>query len=267
MGGVPGLTADPVQSAHSGQPGEFVLAQLRNAPHQVVDAGERTFLPGAQHGQGGLLAQPLHVAQAHADRAHPGLSFHRAAPVRTGHIDGPHLQPVPLGVLDDGGRMVEPHGLVVQQRGNEGRRIVAFQIGARISQQGETGRVRFRETVQGEGGDGLHDAVLSLPRNPVALHSGAQLDLDGFHFRFGALVAEGAAQLFGLASGKTGGDHGHAQQLLLKQGDAQGAFQDRFQGGMEAFGRLAALPPLQVGMHHPAGNGPGPDEPTSTTRS
>ena len=44
-----------------------------------------------------------------------------------------------------------------------------------------------------------------------------------------ALEAEGAAQLLGLAAGEAGGDHRHAQELLLEERHAERALQDRLE--------------------------------------
>ena len=67
-------------------------------------------------------------------------------------------------------------------------------------------------------------------------------------------------RLFGFAARESGGDHGHAQQLLLKQRHAQRAAQHRFERGMQTIGRFPALAPVQIGMHHLAHDGAGPDD-------
>ena len=64
-------------------------------------------------------------------------------------------------------------------------------------------------------------ASCASPAMPLRVHARAQLHFDIRHALFGALEAHGAAQLFGLAAGESGGDHGHAQQLLLKQRHAR----------------------------------------------
>ena len=75
-----------------------------------------------------------------------------------------------------------------------------------------------------------------------------------------ALEAHGAAQFFGLAAGEAGGDHRHAQQLLLKQRHAQRALQHRLERGMQAVRLFPALPALQIRMHHLADDGAGADD-------
>ena len=121
-----------------------------------------------------------------------------------------------LGILNQDGRGIEAHGLVVEHGAGEGGQVVALQPGAGIGQQGETGGVRFGETVERKGSDGADDIVLRLTGDAVACHAGAQFHFDIGHTLFGALEAHGAAQLLGFAAREAGGDHGHAQQLLLK---------------------------------------------------
>ena len=74
---------------------------------------------------------------------------------------------------------------------------------------------------------------------PLLVHASAQFHLDVLHARFGALEAQGAAQFFGFASRESGGDHGHAQQLLLKQRHAQRARQHGLERWMQAYRRAS----------------------------
>jgi hypothetical protein len=79
-------------------------------------------------------------------------------------------------------------------------------------------------------------AVLHFAGDAVARHAGAQLHFDIGHALFGAFEAHGAAQFLGFAARESGGDHGHAQQLLLKQRHAERAAQHRFERGMQTIG-------------------------------
>ncbi len=137
---------------------------------------------------------------------------------------------------------------------------MALEVGAGIGQQGEAGGVRLGKTVEREGGDRLHDLILRRAGDAVALHAAAQLVFHLPHARLRAPEAEGAAQLFGLASSEPGGDHGHAQQLLLEERHAQRAGQHRLQRSMRVAHRLAPLPPLQVGIHHAPHDGSRADD-------
>ena len=94
----------------------------------------------------------------------------------------------------------------------------------------------------------------------VSLHAAAQLYLDFFHARFGALESEGAAQFFRFAARESRGNHGHAQQLFLKQRHAQRAREHRFERRMQTIGRLASLAALQIRMHHFADDRPRPND-------
>ena len=71
--------------------------------------------------------------------------------------------------------------------------------------------------------DALHDVVLRLRADAVAGHAGAQAAFEVFHALHGAPHADGAAQFFGFGAGEAGNGHGHAQQLLLKERNAEGA--------------------------------------------
>ena len=102
--------------------------------------------------------------------------------------------------------------------------------------------------------------VLRLAGDAVALHAGAQAAFDILHALLRALEAEGAAQFLGLAAGEAGGDHGHAQQLLLEERHAERAREHGFERGVHAVRRFAALPPLEIGVHHFADDGAGPDD-------
>ena len=165
---------------------------------------------------GRLLAQSFDVIQAQANAPLAVFFFDGAEPVRARDIDRIEVQAVALSVLDQGGRRVEAHGLIVQDRGGECGQVAALQICAGIGDQGEARGVRFGKTVERERSDGLNDGVLLLAGDAVARHARAQAGLDVAHACFGALESHGAAELFGFASGESGDDHRHAEQLLLK---------------------------------------------------
>jgi len=62
----------------------------------------------------------------------------------------------------------------------------------------------------------------------VRSHAGAQPRFDFEHALPGSLEAHGAAQLLRLTAGEIRRDHGDAQQLFLKQRDAERALQHTF---------------------------------------
>ena len=238
-----------IQRADFGEAIEFVLAQFGDAHREIVHAGERPRGAGAQDRLAGLLAEPARIAQVRS-RGCQWSRLHRALPLGLRHVHRQHAQAVALRILDQDRGRVESHRLIVQHGAGEGGQVVALQIRAGIGQQRETGGVRFGKAVERERRDGAHDILLRLPGDAVARHAGAQLDFDIRHALFGALEAHGAAQLLGLAAGEAGGDHRHAQQLLLKQRHAQRPPQHRFERGMQAIERFPALPAIQIRVHH-----------------
>ena len=70
----------------------------------------------------------------------------------------------------------------------------------------------------------------------------------------------GAAQLIGLAGGEASGDHGQFDHLLLEDGHPQGALQHLAHGLVGVGDVLLAIAAAQVGMHHVALDGAGPDD-------
>ena len=251
---------DKIQRSDFRQRRQFGFLQARHAQLQIVDGTKRPQRTLAHNFPGNLFTQAFDVTHSQTQREALAVFFEMAGPIRACHVDGPDFQPVPLRVLDDRGRMIKTHGLVIQKRRGKRRQIAALQIRAGISQQGEARRVRFREAVQRKGDDRLHDFLLRLRIDPIALHAPPEFYLHIFHARFGALEAKGAAQLFRFAAGESRGDHGHAQQLFLKKRHAQGPRENRLQRRMQAIGRLASLAALQIGMHHFAHDGPRPDD-------
>ncbi len=110
--------------------------------------------------------------------------------------------------------------------------------------------MRFRKSIKCKRSNRLNDLLLRFTANSVARHAGAQLFFDHFHSRLRTFEAHGAAQLLRLAARKVGGDHGHAQQLLLKQRYAQGTAEHRFERRMRICDRLSTLPPLEKWIDH-----------------
>src|SRR5687767_8713498 len=92
-------------------------------------------------------------------RSHPSWPggaiqiLQRAFPVRARHIDWPRLQSMPLRILDQCRGAIETHGLVVQYRGGEGRKIMTLQVRACIRDQRKACGMRLRKPVKCEGRD------------------------------------------------------------------------------------------------------------------
>src|SRR6185312_14945298 len=102
--------------------------------------------------------------------------------------------------------------------------IVAFKPGAGISNQSKAGGVRLRKTVKCKRADREDNLFLRLPENSVSRQALSQFHFDQFHASLRTFETKRAAQFFSLASGKAGADHGHPQELLLKQRYSKGAF-------------------------------------------
>ena len=114
--------------------------------------------------------------------------------------------------------------------------------------------MRFGEAVERERGDRLHDLILVRAGDAARRHAGAQPRFDRLHALRRALEAHRAPQLLGLAAGEAGRGHRDAQELLLEERDAEGAFQDRLEAGVEVGHRLASPPALEERVHHAAGD-------------
>ena len=145
----------------------------RSTRHCRAEAG-----PAKAGGEGGagdplphLRPQPVDVAQADADGA---VVLDHAVPLRRLHVDRPEAHAVALRVLDQRRRVVEPHRLVVEERGIERAREVGLQIGAGVDDQREAGGVRLGEAVERERRDGQDDRVGGGAGDAVAGHALAQ---------------------------------------------------------------------------------------------
>ncbi len=127
---------------------------------------------------------------------------------------------------------------------------MAFQIGAGVGEEREAGSVRFWKAIQCERRDRLDDFLLRLAKDAVAIHAGAQLQLNFFHSFLGALETEGAAQILRFATAESGCDHGYAQELLLKQRHAERSLKNRLKRRMQTDNWFAPLTALQIRIHH-----------------
>src|SRR5262245_16248675 len=149
-----------------------------------------------------LLPQPADIAQPEAD---PAIGLDRAIPVGDLDVDWMETNAAALRVLDQRRRMVKPHWLIVEQRGVERRGKMRLEIGAGIGEQREAGGVRLGKPVEGKRCNRRDDLLRRLAGDPLARHPVAQLHLDLLHPPLGALEAERAAQLLGLAAAESGG--------------------------------------------------------------
>ena len=90
-----------------------------------------------------------------------------AQPVGLLHVDRMEPHAAALRVLDERGRVVEPHRLVVEERRVERRRVVHLEIRARVGEQREAGGVRLGKAVERERRDRRDDALGGLAGDAV----------------------------------------------------------------------------------------------------
>src|SRR5215469_302684 len=142
------LASYGVQCADRGQKNQFIATEFGNAMSQIGDGIEGTQGALAQDGSGGLFAEAFGVTKAHAQGRGKGRRLieerrrgrHRysragarrytwlqgAEPVGASDVDWLDAQAVALGIFHDGGRMIEAHGLVVEQSSREGRKVMTL---------------------------------------------------------------------------------------------------------------------------------------------
>ena len=186
--------------------------------------------------------------------------FDGAGPVGDLDVDGADFQAVALRVFDQHRGRVEAHGLVVEDGGGEGGEVFHLEIGRGVGDEREAGGVGLGESVEGEGADGLDDFVLGFRGQAVGGHAGAELDFEVLHALPGAAHADGAAQLFGFGSGEIGDGHGDAEELLLKERDAEGALEHGLERRVRVGDRFPALAAAHIRMHHFSDDGAGADD-------
>src|SRR5690606_1338447 len=150
--------------------------------------------------------------------------------------------------------------LRVEQRGGELGRVIVLEIRRGIHQQCEARRVRLGESVVCEGVYLVVDPPRRLLGDTVRLHSLDQLLANRSHALTRALVAHGTTKVVGLASGEAGARDGHLHPLLLEQGYAERALEDRLQLRMWVGDLLLSRTATEVGVHHVALDGTRTDE-------
>ena len=176
------------------------------------------------------------------------------------HVHRAHLDAVLACIADQLRRGVEPHRLAVEDRGGEHVRIVFFQPGGHVNQQGEAGGMAFREPVIAEAFDLAETALGKVALVAVRNHSLDQFFLEHVN---GAGMAEGGhgtAQLVGLGRGEVGGDDGDLHGLFLEQRHAMGFRKHVAQFFGRVLGLFLAVPAAQIGMHHVALDRAGADD-------
>ena len=140
------------QCSADGQHSQLSFIQFRHAPAKIGD-GDKTASLTLGHN---VFCSSL-LKRAHITQADPQgdvfvrfcfYFFQRAMPVGVGNGDGQELQAMAAGVLHQGCGAVKTHGLVVEQGGGVSAKIMDFQIGRGIGDEGEAGGVRFGKAVE-----------------------------------------------------------------------------------------------------------------------
>ena len=175
-------------------------------------------------------------------------------------VRGADLHAVATGILDQGVRRVEAHGLGIQEPGAERRRVVELQPGTGVHEVCERHGVALREPVVGEGGQLLPDLPGDVGRDPALPRPVQEALVEGLHAGVAALGSHGLSKPVGLAGGESGYVHREAHELLLEQRDAEGSRQGVLTRRVEVGDLLLPVPAPDVGMDRPTLDRAGPDE-------
>src|SRR5262249_32445440 len=134
------------------------------------------------------VGEPAHVAQTHAHCAGGWLrvpsrlrppewtgigapQLQRAVAPRPCNARPEYLHAVAYGITDDRVRRVETHGLRVEQRARELRRMVQLDPRARVHEVGKAHRVALGEAEVGERLELARDLLRGLPHDPLLGHA------------------------------------------------------------------------------------------------
>ena len=104
------------------------------------------------------------------------------------------------GILHQLRWRIEPHGLAVQQGAVESGRVVAFDPGGYVHQQGEAGGMGFRESVAGEAANLQGQPLGTFGIVTSFQHAVDQLVPEGSQVTVGFPGGHGTAELIGFAS-------------------------------------------------------------------
>ena len=125
-----------------------------------------------------------------------------------------------------------------------------LEVRAGIREERKACCVRFGKSIQRKRRDRGDNPVGGLAGDAVFRHPLAQLHFDLLHPLFRSLESHRAPELLGLPARESGRDHGHAQQLLLKERHAQGPREHGLERRMEWHDRLFPRATIQIRMHH-----------------
>ena len=129
-----------------------------------------------------------------------------------------------------------------------------------IADEREAGGVAFGKAVLPESLNLLEHPSGELGGDSLGAHAGKQAAPVPFHPSRAPPGGHVAAELVGFAGGVVGSDHREPHDLFLEQRHSQGLFQDGPERGVRVFHRLFTPAAAKVGVHHAAGDGPGPND-------
>ena len=224
------------------------------AAHQFVDRREAA-CARRHDALGAGLGQAFHheQAQAHGGRSAVRAGLQRALPVARAHVHRPHFDAVAARILHQLRRRIETHRLAVQQRGEEGGRVVALEPGGHIDQQGEACRMRFGKAVFAEAVDLLEDALGELARVAAFEHALDQAPLEMLRGRLCVSTPPSSGASWSASPGvKPAATTASCITCSWKIGTPSVRSSTVFDRIARIVHRLQALAAAQIGMHHAA---------------
>ena len=269
-GGVPvrliAVAGECFECASARQTGHVVIVQ-GGAAVQVVDVSEGLARFDAMPG---FLAEALDLPQPKPQRGRRfaglvidpvrGCRRQAVVPAACLHVRRQTFDAVRHGILNQLRRAVEAHRQAVENAAVERRWPVAFQPRGDVGQEGEAGGVGFREAVFAESLDLIENPLGELAIVAARQHAVDELLLEWFQTAAPLPRRHGAAQLVGFAGAESRRHHRQLDHLLLKDRDAQRAFQHLAHGVVGIAHRLQSAAAAQVWMHHVALDRPRPHD-------
>ena len=147
-------------------------------------------------------------------------------------------------------RCIKAHGLTVDERRAECRRLMALQPGGRVDQQGKARRMRFRKAIFAE----AEDLVEYLPgealRIATLVHAVDQAPLERSQTALALPGRHGPAQPVGLAGREARRNDRQLHDLLLENRHAERTLEHLLHGLTRIGHGLLAIAAPQVRMHH-----------------
>lgn len=255
-GAAVGGFGEAVEGAGGGEEAAFFFVWL-DPGEEVGERGKLLAGTGIEKAVDGVLAQAFEVNESEAEGV---VVEDGGVGVGVEDGDGFGFYLVTFGIFEEGGDRVEAHRLVVEEAGVEFGGVVGFEPAGGVGDEGEGDGVGFREAVEGEGTDCFGNLVLHEGIDVALGHAEAQFFGDRFDPFVGAFEGHGAAEFIGFGAIEGGDDHGHAEDLFLEEGDAEGASEDGLEGGVDEVDRFASAAAVEVRVNKVADDGARADD-------